>query len=288
MPDTTKTLEPILASWKISEVLRRYPQLLDVLLEISPAFSHLRNPVLRRIQTRLATVAQAARIAGLEPPALVQRLNAAIGLAAPDAASGIGPAGEAISAAPLPFEDAPVAVELDVRGFQQRGEEPFGAIMAAVAQVPAGQALRLRNTFEPVPLYQVLGKRGFAHSARQLGPDDWEILFLKVEQRQEQSGADRPSASNVALADSGQPAPEGWEDPSQTVTIDVSDLVPPEPMVRILETMEQLSPGQTLLVHHARRPVYLYPRLDALGYRHETRELGPEQVEILIHKPAAD
>ncbi|MBI2910843.1 MAG: DUF1858 domain-containing protein, partial [Chloroflexi bacterium] len=36
--------EPILATWKVSEVLRRYPQLLGVLIDLSPAFGRLRNP----------------------------------------------------------------------------------------------------------------------------------------------------------------------------------------------------------------------------------------------------
>ena len=43
-------------------------------------------------------------------------------------------------------------------------------------------------------------------------------------------------------------------------------------MVRILETLREIGAGQTLLVHHVRRPIHLYPRLDALGCTHETRE----------------
>src|SRR5581483_7919244 len=153
--------------------------------------------------------------------------------------------------------------------------------------VPVGEVLALRSSFEPLPLYDVLGKRGFVHQAQQLGPDDWEVRFLRV--------APSPgSAAGPAFPEAAPPAPAGadatppteaWEAPAAVVTVDVSDLVPPEPMVRILETLEQLAPGSTLLVHHVRRPVYLYPRLDALGYRHETRDLGPGQVEILIHKP---
>ncbi len=54
--------ERIEASWKISDVLRVYPELLDVLIDTTPAFSRLRNPALRRVQSRLVTVEQAARI----------------------------------------------------------------------------------------------------------------------------------------------------------------------------------------------------------------------------------
>lgn len=274
----------ILAGWTLHAVLRRYPHLLDVLVGLSPAFNKLRNPVLRKVQTRLVTVAQAAQIAGLEPAAVVRSLNAAAGLRAVSAIPPDSP--EAAPAAPdASFEQAPVAVALDVRPMLARGEEPFHAIMTAAAAVPVGQALRLRAGFEPLPLYDVLAGRGFSHQSRQLGPADWETIFL----RREQSGgaASGTSSGSVPSAVSQATMPAAPELPSATVQIDVSDLAPPEPMVRILEAMAQLPPGQTLLVEHARRPVYLYPQLDALGYRHATSELGPGRVEIRIHKPLA-
>jgi len=35
----------------------------------------------------------------------------------------------------------------------------------------------LLATFEPVPLYGVLAKKGFAHAARDIGGGDWEVVF---------------------------------------------------------------------------------------------------------------
>ena len=81
----------------------------------------------------------------------------------------------------------------------------------------------------------------------------------------------------ASTATPGAEAPE--------VRLDLTDLAPPEPMVRILETLGGLSPGGTLLARLRRRPIFLYPRLLAMGCAHETRELGPGQVEILIRKP---
>ena len=69
-------------------------------------------------------------------------------------------------------------------------------------------------------------------------------------------------------------------------TIDVSHLPPPLPMVRILEALRDLDPGQTLLVHHARRPIHLYPKLEALGCSHQTVEREPGKVELLITRAA--
>jgi hypothetical protein len=70
-------------------------------------------------------------------------------------------------------------------------------------------------------------------------------------------------------------------------TLDVSHLPPPLPMVRILETLREIGPGQTLLVHHVRRPIHLYPKLDALGCTHETHEHPDGKVEVRITTAAA-
>jgi uncharacterized protein (DUF2249 family) len=271
--------EPIQASWKVSQVLQRYPDLLEVFIATDPAFSKLRNPVLRRVQSRLVTVEQAARIAGIEPPELVRTLNQHLGLESDDDGAIDSPADAQDVSRPPWVGTAPVAVELDVREHQRRGEEPFGPIMEAVRQVPQGQVLVLRNTFEPVPLYDVLGMRGFEHWAERHAADDWEISFYNTgRSRQRQP---EPVATHA------DDRPLDWDAAFATITIDVSELVPPEPMIRILEALEDLPAGGSLLVHHLRRPMHLYPRLDELGCRHETRELTPGHVEILIQKPAA-
>lgn len=71
-------------------------------------------------------------------------------------------------------------VELDVREYQHRGEEPFPAIMAAVANLgEPGDTLILINTFEPHPLYRALEKKGFGHSMEQIGPEHFRITFTR-------------------------------------------------------------------------------------------------------------
>ena len=277
--------ERILADWKISDVLRAYPQLLDVLIDTTPAFSRLRNPALRRVQSRLVTVEQAARIAGIEPDALVRRLNAAVSAdegGEPVSANGAAPLREA-DERPGWLNEATLAQELDARPFQERGEEPFGAIMTAARETPVGSMFLLRNTFEPVPLYGVLAIRGFGHWVLQDAADDWRIWFYN-------SGTPRKPAPKrkVTAPAATEPTVETWSHPDAVVTIDVSELVPPVPMIKILETLETLPDGASLLVHHLRRPMHLYPQLDAMGYRHDTRELAPDRIEVLIEKPPFD
>ena len=76
------------------------------------------------------------------------------------------------------------------------------------------------------------------------------------------------------------------DDLPRVVEIDVSALPPPEPMVKILEALAALPPGGALHVRHARVPIYLYARLDAMGCAHQTTEVGPGHVELVITKAA--
>ncbi len=264
---------PILASWKISEVLKRYPALLDVLVDLSPAFSRLRNPMLRKVQTRLVTVQQAAGIAGLDPRELVRTLNLAAGITPP----GVESDDESTpreQERPAWAVAATVARELDVREMLANGQEPFRLITGTAREVGSGEAFALMTSFEPLPLYDALAKQGFSHWGEPIGNGDWRILFHRDG---EAAAAKTPASTGVE-----------WDAPaSAEVTIDVSELVPPEPMVRILEALEELPDGARLLVHHVRRPMHLYDRLDEMGYAHATRELAQDRVEVLIQKPDA-
>lgn len=278
---------PIEANWKVSQVLAEHPELVSEFIRLSPAFKMLRNPLTRKVQSRLVTVAEAARIAELDPDQLVHQLNAALGFTAdgtgePEAQGVAGDSAAKLTNPERPpwLDTAPVDVTVDVRPMQAQGQEPFSVIMKSALKIEQGHAFRLINTFEPVPLYDVLAKQGFVHWTSELEPDHWEILFFKAGVAGKQGAAQTKEETNApSMA-------QAWDEPTQTMTIDVSELIPPEPMIRILGMLEELPAGATLLVHHARRPMYLYPRLDELGYRHETRELATDKVEVLIEKTA--
>jgi len=151
-------------------------------------------------------------------------------------------------------------VALDVRDTIRRGDEPFSSIMAAVAGLAPDQALVIRVPFEPLPLYRVLGARGFAHWTERHADNDWSVWCYR--------GAPTTAAAPVAGAESG--------------ALDVRGLEPPQPMVAVLERLQMLRPGETLTVIHDRRPMFLYPQLDERGFVHETDEPEPGLVRIVI------
>lgn len=146
-------------------------------------------------------------------------------------------------------------IDVDVRPTLRAGGEPFGAIMAAIATLQPGQGLRLLATFEPVPLFHVLGSKGFSHEAREIGGGDWEVLFSPA--------ATAPATTEATPA---KPATDTSAWPSPVQEMDNRDLDPPEPMVRILAATEAMANGDVLSALLCREPMFLLPELAKRGH----------------------
>jgi uncharacterized protein (DUF2249 family) len=258
----------------LDRLLERHPGLVDVLAGIHPHFQRLRNPLLRRLIAPRTTVAEAAAMAGMSPGDLLVLIRRAAGEEGPESCGHV-PAPEADRArprAPRPDElDRLRPVLVDVRDDIRRGLEPFARIMEAARALGEDEALVLRAPFEPVPLYGVLGRRGFAHWSERLAEADWAVWFFR---------SSAAAAPGRAHGEAGGPA-------ARAVTVDVRGLEPPQPMLRVLERLDALEPDQELVVVHDRRPMFLYPQLDDRGFVHETRDVGPGHVEIRIRRAPA-
>lgn len=145
-------------------------------------------------------------------------------------------------------------IDVDVRPILRAGGEPFSIIMAALERLEPGEGLRLFAPFKPVPLFDVMASKGFAHREAELEGGEWEIRFM-------------PDDGSLAAA---EPVPAATSDddwPEPAVHLDNRDLDPPEPMVRILASAEQLAPGQTLSALLSREPVFLFRELTKRGHQ---------------------
>lgn len=151
----------------------------------------------------------------------------------------------------LQVVDPANVVEADVREDLRKGQEPFQRIMAAREEVPEFGALIIRATFEPAPLYRVMGKAGWAYFTEKLAEDDWRVWFYR----------DLP-------------------------VIDVREMDPPEPLATTMNAATALEPGAALVQLNARVPQFLLPRLEEQGLTYHVREVSPERVHVLIRRPA--
>ena len=262
----------IRASDRVASVLAQDERLLDVFVAASPAFEKLRSSAMRKTMARLVTVEQAARIAGIDPAALVGRLNEVLGGAPAAADAAWSPDLDTPALAPVP--DALRAlpddqlVDLDVREDLRAGREPFARILEAARALPAGHVLRVRAIFEPAPLYPVLARRGLAHATERLAEDDWRVWFHH-DASAASAGAPSPDEDIAALGE-------------DVIVLDVRGLEPPEPMVRTLEALATMPRGATLVQLNVRVPQYLLPKLEERGFTYEVREQRADLVRLFI------
>jgi hypothetical protein len=143
---------------KVGELLERWPSLERVLVEISPHFEALKNPVLRRTVAKVATLRQVAKVSGVPLGVLIERLRAGAGL--PPVAVAAEADGTP-SARPEWAAAGAVVRTLDARADIEAGEHPMPAVMRELAGLAPGQVFELVTPFVPAPLVDLAREKGF-------------------------------------------------------------------------------------------------------------------------------
>lgn len=74
---------------------------------------------------------------------------------------------------------APRFKKVDVRPLLARGEEPFGAVMAAREALASGQGLRVVAPFLPAPLVERMKSDGYAVRVARRRDGGWQADFWR-------------------------------------------------------------------------------------------------------------
>ena len=90
--------------------------------------------------------------------------------------------------------------QIDVRGIQGNF---FQGIKRQAMQLPAGSGLEIIQSFDPIPLYEVMEDLGFEHITEQTGDAEYHAYFYRAEVKQgEKYIPMRPAAlTNLPLID---------------------------------------------------------------------------------------
>jgi Domain of unknown function (DUF1858)/Uncharacterized conserved protein (DUF2249) len=165
---------PITPETKIAELLDAYPQLEEVLVQQSPHFKALKNPILRRTVAKVATLEKASQMSGIPVRRLVAALREAVGLPGEPSAADVGPDVEPAvvdGVAPAWFDEAKVEATIDADELLAKGEVPLPRVHQAVQGLPAGSLLRVKSAFRPAPLLEALHKAGHRTYVTKASPD---------------------------------------------------------------------------------------------------------------------
>lgn len=257
---------------KISKMLAEYPQTLEVLVNFSPHFGKLTNKILRKTLASRVNVEQAAGIAGVNLLLLLNELNKSI-----NAATAVS-INEDMTKENMTQIEKPELLKkisadkiqkLDVRPIIDSGKDPFLEIMGKIKTLKDDDVFHLINSFEPLPLYSVLHSKGYEHWTEKDG-NMFNVFFYK-------NDANRHGTKEETKANKTSPA-----DYENVIELDVRELAPPEPMIKILEYISKIDDKTVMLVHHHREPMMLYPELEKRGYTAITNKITENYYKVVI------
>ncbi|RXJ44332.1 DUF2249 domain-containing protein [Gelidibacter gilvus] len=268
-------MKSINANTKIAYLINAHPDALEAIISINPKFETLRNLELRKELAGRTSIAMASEMGGCQVDDFFSKLQ------------------------PLGFEidtDTKAVVEdkkelpefittlrknqiidFDVRELLASGKDPLTLILDKVKSVHEGEALKVINTFEPVPLIKMLEKQGFDVYADVISNDLVETYFYK---KSDKTAVEAPKTDS---------AHSGWDGMMQRfidklVTVDVRQLEMPQPMMTILEELDKLPADEALYVYHKRIPVFLLPELSDRDFDYRIKEMSEGEVRLLIFR----
>jgi uncharacterized protein (DUF2249 family) len=262
---------------KVGALLKHNPDALEVIISLSPKFSKLRNPLLRKVIAGRTSIASASIIGGCTVNNFFDKLKPlGFEIDYPYQSSKKDNSEQKERPAFLKNTAIEDIVELDVRPVMEKGEDPLKVILQKIRSLKTGQVLKIINSFEPTPLINLLGKQGFDSYVEKLKEDVINTYFFKK--------------TNVAakVNEAVSPASD-WNEVVKRFngnleTVDVRALPMPQPMHTILDALETLPANKALFVYHKRIPVFLLPELEQRQFNYRVKEISESEVHLLIFK----
>ena len=160
---------------KVLQLIETYPQLEDVLIEYTPAFKKLKNPVLRKTVAKIATLQQAAAVGHIKVEDLINRLRKEVGQ---DLFAGSSSTAYTVHK-PDWFAENLITIEFNAREMLAAGEHPVNQVMADLRNLEPGNIYKLTAPFLPAPLIDKATSLKTKHWIDKQSEEEYYIYFLK-------------------------------------------------------------------------------------------------------------
>ncbi len=168
-------------------------------------------------------------------------------------------------------------MSLDVRPTIASGSDPFEIIMQAIEKLKEDETLKIINIFVPISLINVLKERGFKSWTNTISDKEYHTFFTKVDLTNNSSITQQEKTEG-----SFDEKLESYGD--KVKKIDVRHLEMPEPMVAILEELENLPDDYILFVDHKKVPQFLLPELKTRNYQWMYKDIEPGHLLFIVFK----
>lgn len=161
---------------KVHDLLKEFPQLEEVLIDVSPFFKKLKNPVLRRTIARVTNLRQAAAVGNVSLEEIINRLRKEVGQ---DKIENLKEEKKYIDA-PKWFDESKIAESLDARPIINSGGHPLDTVIKAVKSMSDGNIYELITPFLPMPLIDKVEAMGYESWSTQSDADIFKTYFIKL------------------------------------------------------------------------------------------------------------
>ena len=145
---------------RVGELLDSYPELEQVLMELSPAFTKLKNPVLRKTVAKVATLQQAASLGKIPVTEVINTLRMEVGQ---QLFEGEVSGNDINYDMPGWFDPGKVKVSFNASPLIDSGQNPMQEVLAHLEKTNAGEIFLLITPFVPAPIIELINRRGYAH-----------------------------------------------------------------------------------------------------------------------------
>ena len=175
---------------KVWEFLEDYPELESDLLNLSPAFAKLKNPILRRTIAKVTSLQQAASIAGIPAGELVMILRRAAGesgqlngISTSESDSKVAgeegdESGKYTGERPEWFTSERVVKIFDAVSVINSGDVPMSQILKSANELNKGEIFEFKTPFLPTPILDILNGKGYlVWSEKQINEDTGELVY---------------------------------------------------------------------------------------------------------------
>ncbi len=159
----------------VGDMLDNYPELEDKLIEIAPIFEKLKNPILRKTVSKVATLKQAATIGNIPVADLISQLRDAAGL------SDIEVKEETQKQEPKPAWVNKEKVKLEYDAFidLENGIHPAGKVTKEIHDISGEELYLLSTPFVPAPLIEMVKEKGYEVYIDDLGDQMFETYIKR-------------------------------------------------------------------------------------------------------------
>ncbi len=262
------------ANTKVSKLIKHDKGVIEVIAKINKHFRKLKNPLLCKMLASRVTIEDAAHIGKIDVNDFLRRLEE-YGFEVEYPTGKTHNTIENKKAIKMNKENL---VTLDARPILEGGVDPFEEIMKTLKGMNDDQTLLVINTFEPIPLLNLLKKKGYEYEVERPEPGVVYSYLRKSdnvlkEPEEKKTGGEHLDFEAVERQFYGK-----------MKEVDVHEMEMPMPMVTILEELEKLSEGKALYVHHKQLPQYLLPELESRGFKHVEKKIDDSNLKMIIFK----